>query len=158
NYAKQVQVMRDVEFDRLRQEGLAVQRQATESFQKGDVDRALDMLTDYRNRLSDSQLDQDRVVLLTKPVEARLQQFKTLKAQKTFEKLSQDQATAFRDRKAHEVEVEKQKQSQIATLMKEYNAFRKEGKYREAQLAAAKARELDPDNPMIDAAYWTAKT
>jgi type II secretory pathway component GspD/PulD (secretin) len=158
NYAKQVQVMQDIEFQRLRTESLKVLQDAAKDFQAGDVDRALDSLTDYRNHLSDSGLDQDRVVLLSRQIDDRIQKFKTLKAQKSFEQLTKQQKESLKQKQAHEELAEQQKQAEIKELMKQYNAFRKEGKFREAQLAAAKARELDPDNPLVDAAIFTAQT
>jgi type II secretory pathway component GspD/PulD (secretin) len=158
SYAKQVQVMQDIEFQRRRSESLKVLQDAAKDFQAGDVDHALDTLTEYRTQLGDSGLDQDRVVLLTRQIDDRIQKFKTLKAQKSFEQMAKNQKNEFKQKKAHEELAEEQKQTEIKDLMKQYNALRKEGKYREAQLAALKARELDPDNPMIDAAIWTAET
>jgi len=158
SYPQQVQAMQEIEFQRLREEGLRVQREATSAFQTGSAEQAIEMLQDYRDRLGNGGLDQDRITLLRKPIEARVQQFKTLKAQKTFEALSKGQTDAFKQKKQQEVLAEEQKQKELKALVTQYNSFRKEGKYRDALLAAAKARELDPDNPITDAMYITAKT
>ena len=51
-----------------------------------------------------------------------------------------------RNHQNHLVLAEEQKQKQIKELMRQYTALMKEAKYREAEMAAVKARELDPDN------------
>src|SRR5262249_26683067 len=90
-YAKQVQAMQEIKFQQLRDEGLRVQREATERFQAGDTDGALEMLQSYSISLRESNVDPDRAVLLRRPVDARLQQFRTLKAQKDYETLQASQ-------------------------------------------------------------------
>ncbi len=155
-YAKEVADMQDIEFQRLREESRRVQVHATETFPSAP-DKAIESLTEYRDRLADSGLDQDRLILLKRPIDARVQQFTTLKAQKTFASLSNDKNKAFTARKAQEAETESMKQSEVKDLVKQYNALRKEGKYHEAQLAAAKGQELDPDNPIFPVMIYTAR-
>src|SRR5207244_3626122 len=41
-------------------------------------------------------------------------------------------------------------------LMKEYHAHFKAGKYKEAEMYAMRAKELDPDDPVAGAAIYTA--
>src|SRR5207244_6273165 len=43
-------------------------------------------------------------------------------------------------------------------LRKRYNTLYKEAKYEQAEMAALKAHDLDPDNPVPSAALYTAKT
>src|SRR5207248_2671278 len=45
----------------------------------------------------------------------------------------------------------------MAELMKQYNALFHEGKYREAEVYACRAKELDPDDPVPAAAIYTAR-
>ena len=66
-------------------------REATDRFQAGDTDLALEILQDHLSNLRESSLEADRVALLRKPVESRLQQFKIVKAQCDFEKLQSNQ-------------------------------------------------------------------
>src|SRR5262249_6708321 len=47
---------------------------------------------------------------------------------------------------------------QVTELMRQYHAHFKEAKYREAEMYAMRAHELDPDNPMTDAAIYIART
>jgi hypothetical protein len=44
-----------------------------------------------------------------------------------------------------------------ADLLQKFNALYKEGKYREAEVVAAKACELEPDNPVARAALELAR-
>ena len=47
---------------------------------------------------------------------------------------------------------------QVGELMKEYNQLYAEGKYKEAEVAALKARDLDPDNVAAGAGIKLAQT
>src|SRR5205085_3465352 len=49
------------------------------------------------------------------------------------------------------------KGQQVKELMKQFNQLYKEGKYKEAELAAQKAHELDPDDPSTEAAVKLAQ-
>src|SRR5262249_54475700 len=146
-YAKQVQALQEVKFQELRSKSMQVMREANERFQAGDTDRALEMLQEYSATLRESQLEPQQVTLLRRPVEARLQQFKTLKAQRDFEKLQANTKLQGDTNRAKIALAEENKQKKIAELMKQYNAFFKEAKYKEAEMYAMRAHELDPDNP-----------
>lgn len=158
NYAQQVKALQDVKYQQLREEGIRVQNDARDRFQKGDTDQALEILQDHLAALRAAQLEPQRVAMLRRPVEARLEQFKTLKAQRDFEKLQVNQ------RNQHGVIVqgrqaaEDHKHKQLAELMKQYHTLFKEGKYREAEMYAMRAQELDPDNAQTGAAVYTART
>src|SRR5262249_43590664 len=142
--------MQEIKFQEIRARSLEAMRQATEAFQARDADRSLDVLREYLNDLQGLRLDSAQVALLRRPVEARLQQPKTLKAQQDFEELQKGQKTVAHDRHARQALAEEQKKRQVGELMKEYNTFYKEGKYKEAEMAATKAHELDPDNIAAD--------
>src|SRR5262249_346295 len=73
SYAHQVQALQEIKFQQMRQAGIDAQKQATEAFQARDPDRALDILRDYLNGLDDAHLDPEKLVLLRRPVESRLQ-------------------------------------------------------------------------------------
>ncbi len=153
----QTQAMQQVKFQKLRQDGLEVQRDASEKFRTGQTDAAIEMLQDYLAQLNDAQLELGQVALLRRPVEARLQNFKLLKAQRDFlseEKLS---ITHVHESKTQELLVEQNKQKKVAELMKQYNTLFKEGKYAESERLAMQAHELDPDNPMAAAAVNIAR-
>jgi type II secretory pathway component GspD/PulD (secretin)/tetratricopeptide (TPR) repeat protein len=158
SYADQVRAMQEVKFQQLREESLRVRREAYERFQAGETDKALESLQDFTARLRDAQIEPEKVALLKRPVEAQVQQFKTIKSQKDFETTSKnahDTATASIQRQLLN---EQNKQKQVAELMKQYNAFMKEGKYKEAEMYAMRAKDLDPDNPIPGAAIYVART
>jgi type II secretory pathway component GspD/PulD (secretin) len=157
DFAKQVEAMQEVKYQKLRVDGLQAQSEATRLFQAGETDRALDTLQDYNAGLRDSGLDPAKVALLQRPIDSRLQQLRTLKHQRDFEKLQagqHDTATQAQSRLAAQ---EQAKKEQVAELMKKYNAFFKDGKYKEAEMYAMQAKELDPDNPVAGAAIYTAR-
>ncbi len=157
SYLEQVQAMREVKFKKLREQGLEVQSEATKRFQAGETDRALEVLQEYLSVLPDTGLDGERTNLLRRPVESRLNQYKTLKAQKDFDSAR----TQARDggHKAHgqKVLAEQNKQKRVQELMGQYNKLVVEAKWTEAEGLAMQALDLDPDNAIIASAVHTAK-
>jgi type II secretory pathway component GspD/PulD (secretin) len=157
DFAAQVEAMQEVKFQKLRADGLQAQSEATRCFQTGDTDRALEILQDYKAGLHDANLDSEKLALLQRPIDNRLHQLKTLKHQRDFEKLQANQHETESQRLANQVTAEQAKKEQMAELMKKYNAFFKEGKYKEAEMYAMRAKELDPDDPVAGAAIYTAR-
>jgi type II secretory pathway component GspD/PulD (secretin) len=157
NYLKQVQALQELKFQKLREQGLSAQEEAARRFRAGDSDRALEILQEYLGLLPDSGLEADRTGLLRRPVEARLQQYKTLKAQRDFAG-TQDRVrqAALHSRSQREL-AEQNKQKRIQELMSRYNQLLKESKYSEAQGIAMQALDLDPDNATVAAAVNIAK-
>ena len=158
DYARQVDAMQQIKFQAMRNQGLEAMRDATERFQAGATDQALEILNDYKNQLEDSGLEPERVAMLRRPVDSRLQQFKTMKAAAEFDQLAKQKMAMVRNHQNHIVLAEEQKQKQVKELMRQYSALMKEAKYREAEMAAVKARELDPDNQSINAGIYMART
>jgi type II secretory pathway component GspD/PulD (secretin) len=156
-YAQQVQAMQEVKLQQLRTENLRVLKESQEKFTAGETDKALEMLQDYLGTLRDSGVDQEKVAQLRRPVESKLQAFKTMKSQRDFEKLLASQHESAQQMKARLVLNEENKQKQVKELMAQYNALFKEGKYKEAEVYAMRAKELDPDNPIPGAAIYTAR-
>jgi type II secretory pathway component GspD/PulD (secretin) len=157
DFAAQVRAMQEVKFQKLRTEGLSVQSEAVKRFQAGETDRALDMLQDYVTSLGDSGLDSEKVALLRRPIDARMQQLKTVKHQRDFEKLQASETENAKQRVVKGLMAEEEKKKQIAELMKQFNALYKEGKYRESEMVAMRARELDPDDTVAGAAITMAR-
>src|SRR5260370_22633272 len=91
DFARQVLAMQEVRFQALRSEGLEAQRRAMELFQAGEIDRALELLEDYKGNVNKAGLDSDRQSMLVGQVDSRLQQYRTLKHQRQFEQLQADQ-------------------------------------------------------------------
>jgi type II secretory pathway component GspD/PulD (secretin) len=155
SYQKQVQAMQEVQFKKLRVDGLEAQKKATDLFRNGDTAQALEVLEGFLNAVAEAQLEPEKAVLLQRPVESRLQGFKKLKAQQDFEKARAAQpSNSFNPQR--EAEMEEHKKEQVAELMKKYHALYHDGKYKEAEMAAAQAHELDPDNVAAAAAIEVA--
>jgi type II secretory pathway component GspD/PulD (secretin) len=151
------QAMREVNFQRLRKQGQEAQIDAAEKFRVGQTDEALEVLNNYLNTLDLAQLDAAKTTLLKRSVEQRMQQFQLMKTQRDFlagQAKGKDQNTMMRDKIFH---LEEAKQKKIADLMKQFNALYKDGKYVEARTCALKAKELDPDNGVVAAAYLIAR-
>jgi type II secretory pathway component GspD/PulD (secretin) len=154
---KQVLAMQEVQFQALRSDGLEAQRRAMELFKAGDTDRALEVLEEYRVNLTNSKLDSERIALLRRPIDSRYQQFKTLKHQRDFEKLQASQTDELNKKHVQEILHDEEMHKQVAELMKQYRTLYKEGKYEEAQVAALKAHDLDPDDVAVSAAMAQAQ-
>jgi type II secretory pathway component GspD/PulD (secretin) len=146
SYAQQVQAMQEIQFQKLRDEGLRVQREASDRYRNGDADQALEMLQAYLDSLKDTQLEASKVALLQRPVEARLHQFKQLRTQQAFDRQQAGQHDSFVTMKSREARLEEHKQQEVAKLMEQYHNLYKDGKYEEAEMVAMRAKELDPDN------------
>jgi type II secretory pathway component GspD/PulD (secretin) len=156
-FAQRVSAMQEVQFQKLRNDGLQAQRNAIERYRAGDADRAIDILREYLDGLPNAHLDAGKVALLRKPVESRLEQFRALKTRNDLEKLQAGQHETFASLQAKHQQAEQFKQEKVADLMKQYKALYKEGKYDEAEVVAMKAHELDPDNVAADAAVHVAQ-
>ena len=157
NYAQTVKALQDVKFQQLREEGIRVQKDALDRFTAGDMDRALEMLDDHLATLRNSQLEPQRIALLRRPLEVRKENFKTFKAERELTKLQTDQRLRHGQIVGGRIQAEENKNKQVAELMKQFNALHKEGKYREAEMMAMRAQELDPENPNTLAAVGVAR-
>jgi len=156
-YSKQVQAMQEIQFQKLRDEGLKAQRDASERFRNGETVQALEILQDYLNSLKDSQVDPERLALLQRPIESRLQGFKKIKAQMDFEKERTGSAQAFQTVMQREAKLEEHKKKQVDELMEKYHQLFSEAKYADAEMVAAQALELDPNNASVSAAVKIAE-
>jgi type II secretory pathway component GspD/PulD (secretin) len=156
-YAKQVQALQEVQFQKLRDEGLKAMRDATARFRENDTVQAINILQDYLNSLEEVQFETDRLALLQRPVESRLQGFKKLKAEMDLEKERTGSQQAAQNMIQREAQLEAHKKQQVEELMKKHHQYFSEGKYAEAEMAAAQAYELDPENATASAAMHVAK-
>lgn len=149
--------MREIKFQKLRDDGLKTQSAATEKFRGGDYEEALEMLQQYLSILDSAELEANKTSLLRRPVESRLQQFRILHAQQELTNrhtVAKENAHAAVGRKQM-AEIHKQKK--IEELMKQSTALLKEGKYLEAERTAMQAHEIDPDNAVVSAMVFIAK-
>lgn len=155
-YQQQIQALQEVQFQKLRDEGLKVQREAIERAQAGETDRAIQLLQNYLETLKGAQLDAQKLALLRRSVESRLQNFKQLKAQQDFEVARGTDAKNVNELREKHFKSEQHKQQLVTEQMKLYHAAYKDAKYAEAETYATRAHELDPDNAQASAAMTIA--
>ena len=155
--AQEVLAMQEIEFQKLRSEGLKLSALANERFTKGQTDEAIAMLEEYLERLADAGIDSQKATLLKRSTEQRLQRFRMLKAQRDFETAQVRQRTEVLERRDRARKAAEHQQAQVTELMRQFNTALSEGKYPEAEMLAMKAHELDPDDPATSAAVHIAR-
>ena len=157
DYLSQVDAMRQVQFDKLRGEELKRETEARKLAEAGDLDHAVQVLQVYLDQLPGSGLDPNKTSLLRRPVEAKLQQYRTLDAQKKLKDASRFASDHAKQMHGEKVQVEADKQRRIKDLMDKYHSLYKEAKYKQAEMYAMQAQELDPDNAAAAAAVQIAR-
>jgi type II secretory pathway component GspD/PulD (secretin)/tetratricopeptide (TPR) repeat protein len=155
--AAQVNAMQEIEYQRLRAEGLEAQTKATAMFERGETEQAMELLSAYKTKLGQSKLDSASQARLQRPIDMRAKQFELLKSQKDFEKNVVRKKDQILGEMNKEQVAQVKKQQQVKDLMKQFNQLYKEGKYDQAKLAAEKAKELDPDDVGVQAACKLAE-
>ena len=158
DYARQVDAFQQIKFQAMRNQGLEAMKDATERFQVALPTKPWKSCTSTRTSSKTRVWRLSASLRLRRPVDSRLQQFKTMKAAAEFDQLAKQKMAMARNHQNHLVLAEEQKQKQIKELMRQYTALMKEAKYREAEMAAVKVRELDPDNQSINAGIYMART
>src|SRR5262249_10546873 len=79
--SKVAAAMLNIRFQAMTDESLKVQRDAGERFRTGDTEGAMNLLEDFLLKLPEAQLDGEKVGMLRRPVESRLQKYKLMAAQ-----------------------------------------------------------------------------
>ncbi|GIW80136.1 MAG: hypothetical protein KatS3mg105_1943 [Gemmatales bacterium] len=144
--ADQVAALQKIQFQKLREEGLQAQREAIDRFRRGDTEEALRLLESYLEALNDADLDSSQIALLRRPIDARLDLFKKMKVQRELASMRQNERTTFEAMRSRQARAEELKKRTVKELMDDYNRLIDEGKYREAEMKALAALEMDPDN------------
>ena len=154
---KTTEAMRQIKFQQLRKDGLDLQSKAQEKVSMGQTGVAIDMLEGYLASLDKEQIDPHQQELLRGPVVKRLQKFKILKIQEDTQAAEASKHHTITETRLETLTAEQNKQQNMTELMKQFNDSFKAGKYTEAETAAMKAHELDPDNETATAAMLLAK-
>ncbi len=142
--------MEEIQFQQLRERRLVAEKTAMDFFKAGRKMQAVDVLRDFVEELSSAELAGERLALLKRPVENRLQQYRTILAQEAIETQTDKSIKNWDENKY--ARGQRKTQEEVAELIKQYRILHKEGKYKEALVQAKKAKELDPDNLAADAA------
>ncbi|MFQ3648868.1 MAG: hypothetical protein SNJ75_00935 [Gemmataceae bacterium] len=144
-------------FQMMRAKSLDAMTQSGEKFRTGQMAAALEILQDYLAEVAESKLDESQVKLLTRAVEARLNQYRLVKAQKDMLASQTAARNAPMERVKASKQAEEIKQKNIAELMRQYNTKFQANDLAGAVAVAQRARDLDPDNPVITAALTIAQ-
>lgn len=141
--------MEDILFQQLRQDSLDIQQDASDRFRAGDVDLAIEMLQDHLIKLGEKRVDPEKLALLRRPIESRVQRFKLLKTQKDIEARRNGPKVKALSSIAKESLARRNRTEKVNKLMKDFYARYKEGKYEQALVLAQQAHEMDPDNEAV---------
>ncbi|HET6572496.1 MAG TPA: hypothetical protein VFG68_02760 [Fimbriiglobus sp.] len=156
--ADQVRALSDVEFQKLRSEGLEAQTKAQEAFNRGETDLAIQMLTDYGAKVQGSKLSAARQdLLLSAGVDRRLNTFRIMKRQMDFVTQEAKDKQYARERIVGRSVAEQQKKEEMAKKAREVEALAKAHKYQDAERLALQLKTLDPDNATLSALYEITK-
>jgi type II secretory pathway component GspD/PulD (secretin) len=155
--AGQVRAMADADFQKYRSEGLEVESKAREAYQRGDTDVAIQMLTDFTNRVKASKLPDTRQAMLLDSVGRRLETFRIMKRQTDFYTTEAKTKDENRSRVAGKMLAESQKQDDIKRKVAEVNELSKKKNFREAEELALQLKTLDPDDASLNAIYELTK-
>jgi type II secretory pathway component GspD/PulD (secretin) len=117
----------------------------------------MDILNDYISELEGERLEPSQMAMLRRPIESRLNGYRVMKAQQDKARLASGKSKGKLEEIKAQREAERLKQENVAALMKQYNALYRQHKLEEAGNIAMKARDLDPDNPVIQVAIEICK-
>jgi type II secretory pathway component GspD/PulD (secretin) len=153
----EVQARQKVELQRLRDEKLKSEQQANRLIGQGDYNGAIEVLENARAALRGANVDPELIAPMQRQLEERIKRYMVMREQVALEKVRRDQLNARNEVAKNLFLYEENKKQQVAELMKQYNAFMDQGKYKEAAMVAMKAREIDPDNVTADTAVYKAE-
>jgi tetratricopeptide (TPR) repeat protein len=153
----QTEALRQVQFQKLRSEGLKVQAEATKAFGNGETDLAIQMLQDYIQKVRASELDPSSITLLLRPIESRLDTFRVMKGQTDAIARQQRENREAREQIAGRAAAEEQRKAEITQLVRRYHELVRRADFSEAEKVALQAKQLDPDNPALAQLVYMAK-
>jgi Flp pilus assembly secretin CpaC/tetratricopeptide (TPR) repeat protein len=153
----QAKALADVEFGKLRSEGLETEAKARDAFNRGETDLAIQMLTDFTNKVKGSKVSESRQGLLLTSVERRLEGFRIMKRQTDFYASEAKTRTDNRTKAVGKQLAEQQKTEDIKRKVNEVNELVKQKKYRQAEELALQTKSLDADDATLNALYEITK-
>jgi tetratricopeptide (TPR) repeat protein len=148
--------MEEVIYEKVFTDSREVQNKAIALVKNGDVAQAIELLKDQLEQLNQVQVDPRKLDLLRRQIDNRIQQYKMLEARAALDKEQRIVIGGHNEGK-YQNGIQRT-QAEVVDLMNQYRELMKEGKYKEAQIACLKAKELDPDNLAAEAALRIATT
>ncbi len=155
---KKYKQMQNIQFQALRADAMKAMREAGDRAGQGDTEGAVTILQDFIAKLPESQLDSEKMAMLRKPVDSRIQKFQLLMEQSSIDRQVASKTKNPASMQTAHILADQNKQKNVAQLMKQFTAYYKDAKYKEAEMYAKMVVELDPDNPFATAAVTIART
>ncbi len=149
-FADRYKAMEEILFMKLRKESISEQNLARNEFRDGDRESAVHRLKALEERISNSNLAAEKINVLQAQVRRRLQQFKTLINQDNFKKEQLAARKGAIPREGLRQIKKQQRDTEVANLIKQFQALYREGKFNEAHMVALQAKDIDPDNVAVD--------
>lgn len=153
----EVQQRQAIEYQRLREQQLQAQREANRLSKQGDMNAAIQVVESALSAIKSSNLDADQMSPMQRQLQERLRQYNVQKEQMAYAELQKNKMDANSQVASQKYKFEEKKKEMVADYMRQYNAFMRDGKYKEAAAVAMKAKEVDPDDPVADAAIYKAE-
>src|SRR5260370_36307203 len=122
-----------------------------------DYDTAIDILRAYAVRLDGSNLHGERVAMLRRPVEQRIDNYRKLKSQDEWDSKIDAQRFPMKGNEQQRTAEVRKRQGDLEGMMHQANGLVRDGKYEEALVLAYKMKDLDPDSPVPTMLIETTK-
>ncbi len=158
NVANQLDALRKVQFQKLREQGNKVQTDAQALFGRGEADLAIQMLQDQAARVKAANLEPASTAMLMRPIESKLETMMVMRGnQLAVARLSKENQNAKEKLAERNGAADEQRKDEVRAKFEQCRALMKQEKYAEAEKVAMQAKQLDPDNPACTALAEMAK-
>ena len=134
-------------FQKLRYEGAEVLSKAREAFSVKDHAVAIQLLSDYNQKVASLELDPKMVASLQRPVQSRLEQYRAAKKDEEFFEIQRAKLkdNAFTREQARQMQ-KRNRDEKIRVLMEEFRKYYHAKDFEKAKLIAKQALALNPNN------------
>jgi len=139
--------MEEIQTQKLRDRSQIAMNDAWKLVQDKKIPQAVDTLKSFLEDMQNAPVNAERVSVIRRQVESKLNQYNTLLAQQTLDEqtkraINPESVNNFKIAKLHD---------EVGELMKDARAKYKEGRYEQALVLAKRAKELDGDSVAVDA-------
>jgi type II secretory pathway component GspD/PulD (secretin) len=136
-----------VQFQQLRQRWVQTQSTAHELFKNKQQEQAMATLNNYLEQVNEAQFSAVKANELRRPVEAKIQQYRTLIAAAKWEKTEDGYRFPYgKHDEGASIAERKKLQAKVVEMMTEAHELFNKNKLKESIEIAKKVREIDPEN------------
>ncbi len=119
--------------------------------------QALQRLQRLRDRVAESDLDPPSRKQLMSIVDRNLGELERFIETNRSDIDNTERNQLVNEKVERERRMKNEVQNKVAELVEEFNKLMDEGRFHEAEVRAKQARELDPDNPVVETLKWKSK-